>query len=628
MRWTDNIRSYTFGESQIGDPPGNAQTECDSDLIFKANYCSWRTLEVIAQGRVQISTVRTIIRRLTELVPAGHHTTPGWSSADPLILIGKPLIQNREARPTVVMRGPRVGLFASDGNLYLWSSGDLLDAFTRFSSVRTVFREKWIPWNGHYYRYADALDISQLRTVCDKHSGQANSLVEYLGFVENRLSQLPDTPSYSRLIAALESCREELGHPINCEAIYPRLTEQIDGSPLTDITESDINVDGENGCDGPSTSSAANSASHTGESTSSEISQFSRVEPIPFESTDSMLRVLRRIALERVRTALPTFGDAELDNWIMSTGYGSAPLSHQDAADLLYVYSASITNAGGAKPNFESFGGLIREAMRRYIQQYIVTTTPDNIQTLANDCMPFLDLYPLGGRFNHDIRIIAAGGHGRTLMTGLLSSVVAFCKWLRNRYGGSASSLHVDLMNRTNEGSDGRALEILRSLKELPWVGIATAANFLKDSQASGLRSLNLSPRTSAQHLASWFAKPDLHVTRLMAYITGRIAQPSFNLGKLPLGAALLLFYRLGDPSFGGNNGAILPNDGPDVRVICDIYDWANTCNTSPLEIDRLLFLTGVRRTVVNGQVIAEPWYGNFVSTVDEAIRQGIRRKS
>ena len=169
---------------------------------------------------------------------------------------------------------------------------------------------------------------------------------------------------------------------------------------------------------------------------------------------------------------------------------------------------------------------------------------------------------------------------------------------------------------------------MLRDLQTLPQMGIATAANFLKDSQATGLQALNLNPRNAANHLAGWFAKPDLHVARLMAYITGRANQPGINPQNMDLGTALALFYAEPDLTFSSNYDALLHSDGPALRVICDVHAWAHACNTSALEIDRILYLIGVRKTLVNGCLVQAPWYPKFVATVDEAISQGVLRKS
>ncbi len=66
----------------------------------------------------------------------------------------------------------------------------------------------------------------------------------------------------------------------------------------------------------------------------------------PNKTADLMLDVLRDVAIARVRTVLPAFGREGLNRWVMETGYGLVPAPHADTADLLYVYAASVPNAG------------------------------------------------------------------------------------------------------------------------------------------------------------------------------------------------------------------------------------------------------------------------------------------
>jgi hypothetical protein len=113
-----------------------------------------------------------------------------------------------------------------------------------------------------------------------------------------------------------------------------------------------------------------------------------------------------------------------------------------------------------------------------------------------------------------------------------------------------------------------------------------------------------------------------------MAYITGRAPQPGQNPQHLKLGSALALFYSDADPAFSNNYSALQHNEAPDLRVICDIHAWANVCKTSALEIDRVLYLIGVRKTIVNACLVQAPWYSKFVATVDQAISRGVSRQS
>lgn len=341
----------------------------------------------------------------------------------------------------------------------------------------------------------------------------------------------------------------------------------------------------------------------------------------------SMIQVLREVALARVQTVIPDFGMADLDRWIMSTGYEGAAAPYACTGDLIYVYAASITNAGGAKPNPEVFGALIRDAMQSWIDNDVLVHLPGKRQ-LSQACVPLLDRHRLGDGFSEDIRQMAQGQPGRQLMSGLLSSVIAFASWLLVHHAGDARALHHRLRQSEGAGQVGSGLDFLRQLDQLPWVGIAVAANFLKDSQVPGLRAAGYTAAPASSCLAGWFAKPDLHVARLMGYVTGRLPQPQGDLRQLTLGQAMAQYHRTPHQDFQSSYPALQPQDRNDIKVILDIHAWALAAGTSPLEIDRILFLIGVKSTLVNGVVVNAPWYPALVAAFDAAVAQGIPRKT
>lgn len=341
----------------------------------------------------------------------------------------------------------------------------------------------------------------------------------------------------------------------------------------------------------------------------------------------STLQALRDLAVARVQTAIPGFGQRELDNWIMDTGYPKAPSPHSETADLLHVYAASLTNAGGAKPRFDAFGSMISQAMGLYTSNGSIVEVP-SLTELARECERHLGRYPLGGNFAADVSALARGGVGRPLMTGLLTSVIAFSAWLQKEHAGSASVLHAALTTPVDPRRTGHGLAVLRELVGLPWMGVAVAANFLKDSQVPGLKDRGLSPRQAASVLAGWFVKPDLHVVRLMGYITGRLPQPGGGPSRFKLGEALKRYDPAPHPNFSGLYADLVRGDGRDVRVIADVHEWAVAVSTSALEIDRILFLIGVRETTVNGVLVREPWYARLVAVMDACTARGVPRKS
>jgi hypothetical protein len=635
MIWTQEVREYFFGVKPVVEITCDDQeTEMESDRAFNMRYCSARTQRAIIIGKLELKEARKALRFLSERIPSGRHTTPGWSLPTdelPLVSIGYAILQNRLRRPTIVLRDTCIGLCARNKQLFLWADTKSLDAFCQSSRAYCTFRSAWRDWRVNKSLQIIPLILTNQGELLDGTMSQINILDKFLEFIDNKISLRQQTQSYQQLMQTFVPCRQALGDPSEWQVIYPRLSSSFDEQLSEDDSEGvDTSV--------PAQQLASQQLSPKqrrkrklqspiikDSDSSSSKNLYVSDSPIDFGSSCSMLEILRRVAIARVRTVLPTFDDRQLDEWILDTGSNS---SHEDTADLFFLYAASITNAGGIKPNHQQFGGLIGEAIKPYVVANKLSSVPQDIQSLAKDCLPYLDRYSLGGQFNEDIKTIAQSGSGRILMCRLLASVNAFAQWLNRYYAGSAKVLHVKLMTAPTLDTITPVVTMLCDLTTLPQMGVATAANFLKDSQATGLQALKLGPRSAAAHLAGWFAKPDLHVARLMAYITGRAPQPGQNPQHLKLGSALALFYSEADPAFSNNYSALQHNDAPDLRVICDIHAWANACKTSALEIDRVLYLIGVRKTIVNACLVQAPWYSKFVATVDQAISRGVSRQS
>jgi hypothetical protein len=70
------------------------------------------------------------------------------------------------------------------------------------------------------------------------------------------------------------------------------------------------------------------------------------------------------------------------------------------------------------------------------------------LNELAKACCSYLDQHAIGSRCAGDIREIADGGPGRSLMRGLLKRVIEFCEWLSEFNGGDAATLHEALSAR------------------------------------------------------------------------------------------------------------------------------------------------------------------------------------
>ncbi len=646
MIWTQEIRDYFFGTTVDADlSEGVKETKEEKDIAFRERYCANRTLRVIEAGNVELSQVRKALRFLSERVPSGRHTSPGWNVPPrelPLVSIGYPILQIRAQRPTVVLQDTCIGLYAKDGQLFLWTDTKSLNEFCQLSDGYRAFKAEWSGWHANKSLQSVPFTLHNNDELGSITNSKKNIHETFLQFIENKISSRRETPSYVRLMQILCSCREALGDPIEWEVIYPRLAAYFDEHPGDDDTEvldpsdpsdpsdptnpSDSSDQSDSIAPQKNSKTITNSKKTTSHDAINSENATVNDSPVDFGASRSMLEILRMVAIARVKTVLPKFDNQLLDKWILNTGSNSA---HKDTAGLFFIYAASITNAGGIKPKFAQFGGLIRDAINSsYIVGNQLNAVPKDIQTLAQKCLPHLDHYALGGKFNEDVKTIAESGGGRILMCRLLTSVIAFAVWLQQNHAGTAKVLHKKLMTAPNIDAMTPVADMLRDLQTLPQMGVATAANFLKDSQATGLQALNLNPRSAANHLAGWFAKPDLHVARLMAYITGRANQPGINPQNMDLGTALALFYAEPDLTFSSNYDALLHSDGPALRVICDVHAWAHACNTSALEIDRILYLIGVRKTLVNGCLVQAPWYPKFVATVDEAISQGVLRKS
>ena len=326
-----------------------------------------------------------------------------------------------------------------------------------------------------------------------------------------------------------------------------------------------------------------------------------------------VLRAMRELAIERVRTAIPNFGETDLDRWVMETGYPAAEKPHERTADLFYVYAASLVNTSGRKPSINEFGALVRAAVGDYIRGNAVVSEFTS-QDLARSCLPHLAELSLGTNYDEDIRELARGNGARRVLSGLMRSVAVFGAYLRQQHGGKASQLHAAWTAPAPDNRREAVFDVLRQLDKLPWVGIATAANFVKDSQIPGCRD-QYDPRSVAQLLAGWFAKPDVHIIRLLVYLTGLCSrdelpdlEPHEGLGRFK--------------SMVKDRGITRPSGyhAPELLVLAQAHAWAQAANTSPLEIDRVLYLIGVRQTCVQGKSITANFDSRFTRCVDALV--------
>lgn len=621
MGWNTEERAYFFGCEC--NPAVRAAMELDQtdglNRAFLERYCSGQTQTLLEQHGASIEAARCVINEIARIVPDGDHVSPRWNTALlPLIVVGQARLHIRR-RPTLVCRSPRFGLCCHEGCLHIWAEEQDIRCFGGFSQGQQG-QNPWVPWGrvGALRRYVESVDCN-CSTILDPHHplSEGQPLANFLEYMAGRLAEVANVQAHRRLVEVLDPCRTELDEPSGFNVIYPKLaTEAGDGSDADESLPKESKTGGQ-----PPKPIVSLGSRSSPTIQNINLSQTLANAPI----AQSMLQVLRDVAIARVRTAIPAFGQADLDHWIMSTGYLGAPAPHNDTADLFYVYAASLVNSGGRKPAPpDNFGAILREGIRPFIQANAIAVVPTR-QQLASSCQAYLNMYPLRGGFANDINQIAAAAVGRVMMTGLLDSLLRFAEWLQNGYGGNASNLHAFLAQPRGPSPGANVFPLLRDLDILPWMGIATAANFVKDSQIPSLRGAH-NPRTVAGALAGWFAKPDLHVARLLAYITGRYPQGTPQ--QLRLGQALALLYTPPAQNFQGHYGHLVRTDGPEMKVISEIHEWAQSVGTSALEIDRVLYLIGVRRTLINGHLVDQPWYQTFTQQVDAAVRAGVPRKS
>ncbi len=174
-------------------------------------------------------------------------------------------------------------------------------------------------------------------------------------------------------------------------------------------------------------------------------------------------------------------------------------------------------------------------------------------------------------------------------------------------------------------------LEAIAQLEKFPGIGVAVAANFLKDSQVPPLAARYPNPRAMAAVEAGWSAKPDLHVLRLLAKITRNVP---LHVGhrRQSLRIVVANFAQPPLPGFPVGYPA-LPNRRAEYRAIVDIHRWATALGTSALEIERVLYLLGATQVPVLAPkggfgIVNLAWYRQVEAAIDQALSKGVPRMS
>ena len=628
MSWGVAERAYYFG-CDCADPltPGQAlMADCAADpsQTFLDRYASFSRGSVTSTGKrlgvppddpsaAIVTTARCVLNWLAVLFPNAAHVTPGWNGQPlPVVVIG--CLNNGCA-----VSGTRIGICAVDGQLYLWAPEALL--VSKCGKVPA----QWVPWRGNdhkrLWRHNQALDCACPGTPC-----MPSDLIHFLFSLQDELN-CPHRLSQD-VTEAIAVIRDDLGHPADFDVIVPQIASMFLGD--------------DDNCDRPAATpreevdeeeEVADTAPASG-----KIDRQCRLEdsdkgPIACAiRTGSMLAVIRAIAIERVRTVVPAFGSSDLDHWIMQTGYGAcAGHPEADIDDLFYVFAASLANAAGGRPPRGEFAPLVAAAIRAGGFLDPDTCCLKRAPTIAELCgiiaallgATTMTLSARMKRFHANIGRVGTADHN------LLRSIVEFAEWLIWNYRGCPCLFHRVMLAPPPPGVISPIIDVIRSLDALFGVGVSIAANFLKDSQIPGLARNGIDPRQVRLHPAGWAAKPDLHVSRLMAKLT---RNQSLFAGSLMIRWPIAL-KSFGAPTMNaGMPGyfrcAYGPHSRKDLRVILDIHDWAAAVCTSPLEIERVLYLIGVRATKINGQSVSVPWYCHASAWIDAAIRAGVPRKS
>lgn len=325
--------------------------------------------------------------------------------------------------------------------------------------------------------------------------------------------------------------------------------------------------------------------------------------------------------------------EASLLEWVLDTGYRGAREPHRCTRDLLYVYAASLRNAGAPGPGFESFATMVATASESFIVDNAIVEV--GLPALAQRCGAYLDdpqSMPLtvGGTrdYRDQLRQIAGGGriNGLCVLQTCLDSLVAFIRLLHRGYAGSAQRYHEAFAGVYLDAAPNPfVVEKFREVGAFAGVGVAVAMNFFKDSQVPGFRDCNLDD-VRHRHVG-WFVKPDRHVLRLMLHATGRAAAGGINLDRLlelsdgdaakayaSLASTLLPdgAYRL-PPERSGRKAGYW-------RCIEDVHLLATRDRVAPLGFDRLLYLVGSGRYKHPKErlnVAQRERYNRFIQAID-----------
>lgn len=316
---------------------------------------------------------------------------------------------------------------------------------------------------------------------------------------------------------------------------------------------------------------------------------------------------LQNILLKMVQENWPAEDEFTLASWIFS-GYGEmAPEPHQRTCDLFSVYAMNLLNSGLRGPQMKPFGQMIAEAIEtRFLVDNAVQSF--EVSDLAEACAQILRVggMRLKGAGNDEyLEALDDFAKGETssdassVIFKLLDSIVQFSRLLREKYEGRAEIYHQSF--RVLNAGTGNALYEsingkLEEIKQLPLVGPATGPNFLKDSQTRSLigqvdawRDFGIIP---------YFVKPDIHVSRMMLWLTRPAVRGEISLKTLHTLEVneVFRFYKNLIPAEPTQYPSFPKSGESEWQCTWDIFAWGEAEGQPPVRFDRLLYLAGSGR--------------------------------
>jgi len=322
-------------------------------------------------------------------------------------------------------------------------------------------------------------------------------------------------------------------------------------------------------------------------------------------------------------------GQPWLDQMILQTGYrgrvigtyaGEIEVSNIDNAtistiDLLDLFVRNFLNSGGRGPNGDLFGQHTRDSIGNLIGEGSDITEEITLQVLAE---AFEELGPVpytqgqGANYFAKIQAIAKNGNaGNGAVGSVLNALCQFIELLRAEYQGSAICFS-RMANRTEDGgaTQQHFLNLVTEIAtHIDGMGIPLAANFLKDSQLPVYKDPAVEEKN--QTITYWAVKPDQHVVALMFWIAERVRMDPNHYSVLRNCFKDSAIYEVARrhklgwradhdddvvDNFLKKHQQVKGKNASDLKVIGDVWRWAEKAEVAPFMIDRLLYMSGSGR--------------------------------